>query len=153
MSILFNYEKEPEKLDLLLESKSEESTIQSYFEKLYGHMLKLKYQEEKYLQSNTWIDTIINSSKEINKICKKATLRNKAINELQFKGYKNGIKIAEKDTKGKLNKQNIPNELPNEWNYANVIDLKFIFNFMDKYTIKNTSAYKQLQDKHKEYNI
>lgn len=138
--------------EILEEGKSTSRGLSSEFERLYGHMLKLKYQKETYLQSNTWVDTIIDASNIINEKCKNGgTIRAKAINELQFKGYKDGIKLAIKDTKGKLTERDMPKELPPEWEFSNITNIKFIFNFMDKYTVPGNSAYKQLQDKKEEY--
>lgn len=117
---------------------------------LYGHMLKLKYQKERYLQSYTWINSIVDSSVIISKTCRNTNVRNRSLNE-QYDAYKKGIELMVSDTKGKLTKNDVPNELPPEWELPNIINIKFIFDFMDKYTMEGTSAYKHLQIKREKF--
>ena len=131
VELLEEITKEDEELELLNENNTaDRSSIRSQFKRLFGHLLKWKYQPTK--QYSRWIDTIRNAVVELNEIkTKNPTEWGEVIPSKIDQYYNLGINLAVDETG--LDRRTFPKTLPEELSLPYVIDLAYIESYMKKY--------------------
>ena len=135
---------------ILLEDADPYDKIEADLEKVFGHMLKYKYQPDK--QTSSWIYSITSGGiNEIKKIMDQGKNRNKNFkkyfedNAKMDKIYQAGKeKVAEKDLKNGLKNaknseekkkiekalKDIPAERPQGWTFKNITDTEYMNKFL-----------------------
>lgn len=112
----------------------------------FAHMLKYKYDQTK--QSDSWYRTINNSNRMIFDTLKKAgkglsNVLKEIDDDFLDKCYKEGIKIAIKDGKGRYDESTFPpRRYRNEFNFDSLKDVKRKNEFLERYR-SNETTYKR----------
>lgn len=135
---------------ILLEDANPYDKIEADLEKIFGHMLKYKYQQDK--QTMSWINSITSGGvDEIKRIKEQGKNRNKNFDKyfedkekldkiyqagkekVAEKDLKNGIKNAKNSEEKKKIEEalnNIPETRPQGWTFKNITDTEFMNKFL-----------------------
>lgn len=123
-------------LRILEEDNSSKRAIKSTLRVMLTHMLKSKYQPE-YENKNSWRNSILNSFQNITDefpvVGKGSLYKNFYMKDLDLQDvYENAIISASEETNEPLSY--FPADC--EWTKEQLVDKKFIYNFINKYCPK-----------------
>lgn len=143
-------EKIDNEYDKMLQEKTDinaaKTNIESQLEREMKHMIKYTYQPSR--QSKSWIETITGAVEEIESEYKYNDKQiKKFINDNIDKIYKNAVKEAKKDFAKDNYKTIISEEVPQNWNYENLTNDKFIKDFLVN-NVESYNAKKYLNNKY-----
>lgn len=122
--------------DFMLEmATSDLRAATSQLKRLYMYLLKYKYQKER--QSRSWINTIRDSSRELDDALSIKSLANKIDLDCQMLLYQNARRYAAAETG--LPEKVFPKELPDEFNIENIRDTNYIEQYLRLYAYSNNA--------------
>lgn len=121
-----------EACDYLLEmATSDLRAAASQLKRLYIHLLKYKFQQNK--QTRSWINTIRNASLEVNEALDNKSLANKFDTDSQETIYYHARKVTSSETRLPLSC--FPNYLPEDFALNLIRDTVFIEDYLRKYAL------------------